>query len=166
MAESDYSSIVESFDQHVRKHFAYLEIEYGYTAGRTRTQDLSEPRDASVAIRYHTEDVSIEIGMSLVGSGIGVDFKNEHWLDIPKDRRTKWVSLDSVLAFRTSGAAKTLVHELTSSRRKYWPQGFLIKNIELAIQTLASRVKQHATDIIGGDVSSFQDIAACDRDTI
>jgi hypothetical protein len=88
-----------------------------------------------------------------------VNFRNENWFDVPKDQRVKWVSLDSVIAFRTNGAAKTLLQELTSSRRKYWPQGFLLNNMELAIESLASRVKQHAAEILRGDVSFFRHYA-------
>jgi hypothetical protein len=160
MAKADYATIIDEFARHVRKHFGYLESEYGFTACPVRTQGIDEPRDAGVSIRYKTDAVSIAIGISLIGASIGVVFKNEQWSDVPRDQRVIWVSLDSVIAFKTNGKAKTLLHELTSSRRKYWPERYLLENMDLAILTLASQVKQYATDIIGGDVSSFPAIAA------
>jgi len=162
MADADYSAIIDEFDRHVRNNFAYLETEYRFTACPRRVHDLNEPRDACVSIRYRTDAVSVQIGTSLIGAGISVAFKNENWVAIPRTQRVKWVSLDSVIAFKTGGEEKTLLHELTSSRHKYWPDGFVLQNMELAIQTLASQVQQHAADIIGGDLSSFPDIAAND----
>ncbi|MCD0457924.1 hypothetical protein [Roseiconus lacunae] len=162
MTDADCSAIIDEFDRHVRNNFVYLETEYGVTACPQRTHDLNEPRDAGVSIRYRADVVSVQIGISLIGAGISVTFKNENWIDTPRIQRVKWVSLDSVIAFKTNGEAKTLLHELTSSRRKFWPDGFLFQNMELTIQTLASKVQQHAADIIGGDVSYFPDIAAND----
>ena len=162
MAEADYSAIMDEFERHVRDSFTFLETEYGFTVGSRRTNDSHEPRDAAVSIRYTTDVLSVQIGMSLIGAGIGVTFRNENWIDTPREQRVKWVSLDSVIAFKTDGEAKTLLHELTSSRGKFWPDGFLLKNMQLAIQTLASNVKKYATDITGGDLSSFPDIAAYD----
>ena len=164
MAHADYSAIVDEFEQLVRKHFIYLETNYGFTACTCRLQNLDEPRDATVSIRYKSDTVSLQIGLSLVGAGIGVTFKNEKWIDIPKNQRVKCISLDAVVAFRTNGTAKTLLHELTSSRHKHWPEGFLLTNMGLAIETIAVRVKQYATDIIGGNVLSFPEIAATYRE--
>ena len=166
MTDTDYSAVIDEFDRHVRKYFAYLETEYGFAASPTRTRDIHEPRDAGVSMRYKTDAVGITIGLSLIGAGIAVTFENLNGIDIPKKKRVKWVSLDSVIAYRTNGTAKSLLHELTSARRKYWPDGFLLNNMELAIQTLASQVRQHAADIIGGDLSSLPDIAAIDRGQI
>jgi hypothetical protein len=103
--------------------------------------------------------------MSVVGAGITVTFKNENWLDTPTDQRVKWVSLDSVVAFRSNGTAKSLLHELTSSRNKYWPQDFLLTNNELAVRILADRTRQFADDILRGDLSSLADIAAYNGQT-
>lgn len=115
-----------------------------------------------MSIRYTTDDVNVQIGMSLIGAGMGVTFRSNNWIDTPKEKRVKGVSLDSVVAFKTDGKAKTLLHELTSSHRKTWPDGFLQEHIQLATQTLASQVKEFAPDIAGGGLSSFPDIAAND----
>ncbi len=160
MADPDHSAIVSEFDRHVREHFSYLETEYGFIPCPQRISDINEPRDASVSIRYKTETVTVQIGVSVIGAGIAVNIKSENWFDAQENRRVKWVSLDSVVAFRTSGTASSLLHELTSTRRKYWPQGFLLQNMGVAVQALASRLRQHAGDILNGDVSSFPDIAA------
>ncbi len=159
MDDPHYSAIISEFELRVREEFAYLEVEFGFNARPPRARDLDEPRDAVVSIRYETDAVSIEIGMSLTGDGIAVNFKNKNWRDAPRGQRVKWVSLDSVIAFRTDGAAKTLLHELTSSRHKYWPHGFLLKQMEWAIRTLATRTKQHAIEILRGDLTSLANIA-------
>lgn len=156
MTDSDYSAILDKFDRHVREHFAYLEIGYGFKAGPLRTHDLNEPRDSAVTIRYNGDAVSVQIAISPVGQGISVLFKNEKWL-VAADR---WVSLDDIVALRTNGATKSLLHELTSSRNKYWLEGFLLENMDLAIQTLAARAKHFADDLIRGDVSNFKHGAA------
>ena len=158
MTDLNYSTIVDEFDRHVRARFAYVESEFGFSSSQAQTRDLCEPRDAVVSIRYKTEDVGLTIGFSLIGTGISAFFKNLNWIEVPKNIRVKSVSLDSVAAYRTNGTAKSLLHELTSGRHKSWPSGFLLENMELAIATLATRVKQHGSDILNGDVSSFPEI--------
>ncbi len=163
MDHVDYSNIVDEFERLVRKHFSYLEVDYGYTAAPYRLQSLDEPRDATVSIRYKSDAVSLQIGLSLIGAAICVTFKNEKWIDIPKDSRVKCTSLDAVVAFRSNGSVKTLLHELTSPRRKHWPDGLLLTNMGITIETIADRVKKYAADILSGNVSSFHEIAAIHR---
>ena len=120
----DYSTIIDEFDRHVREHFAYLESECGFTSSQIQTRHIDEPRDAEASVRYKTDAVGLTIGLSLIGAGIGATFKNLNWIDTPKNKRAKWVSLDSVVAYRTNGTTKSLLTELTSGRHKYWPSGF------------------------------------------
>ena len=166
MTDVDYSRIVDEFDRHVRAHFAYVESDYGFTSSQAQTRDLDDPRDAVVSIRYKTEDVGLTIGLSLIGAGINAFFKNLNWIEAPMNIRVKSVSLDSVAAYRTNGVAKLLLHELTSGCHKSWPSGFLLDNMELAIATLATRVKEHGSDILNGDVSSFPEIKTFERENI
>lgn len=162
MTDVDFSAIIDEFERHVRHSFAFLETDFGFAVGSLRTQDIHEPRDAAVSIRYSTDPVSVQVGMSLIGAGISVLFKNENWIDTPRDQRVKWVSLDSVIAFKTDGKGRSLLHQLTSARHKFWPDGFLLKNMPLAIETLAAYIQEFAADILRGDLSCFRDIAAND----
>ena len=163
MKEADYLSIINDFDRYVRLHFDYLETMYGYTSTPSQARYIHEPRDAEVSISYKTETLRITIGLSLIGAGLALTFKNLNWIDIPKDNRVKWLTLDSIIAYRTGNVGKSLLHELTSSRNKYWPNGYLIENMELAIQTLASQVKRYAADLVTGDLSAFLEIGSMNR---
>jgi len=159
---ADYSVVIAQFERLVSASFAFLEHDYGYTRHPTRSCDLNEPRDASVSIRYRGDTISVQIGMSVVGAGIALMFRNEKWADTPHER-VKSVYLDSVVQFRSAGKAKPLLDELTSSRRKYWPEGFLIEKMELAIEKLAEMVRRYALDIVEGNFACFSEIVAADR---
>jgi hypothetical protein len=161
-----YTTVIAKFERLVHLHFAFLEDEYGFTVNPTRSLHLNEPRDASVSIRYNGNTVSVQIGMSVIGAGMGVIFRNEKWLETPKHDRVKSVSLESVLRVRSVGKAKTLAQVLlTDSRAKYWPEGFLVEKMELAIEKLAEMVRQYALDILEGNIACFKEIAAAESET-
>ena len=123
----------------------------------------ADPRDAVIVVRYGTDVVRVDIGLSVLGDGIGVRFRDQRWVEAPVEGRVKSVSLEEVIAHRTNGAAPTLVRELTGAHRARWPEGFLFDHLDEAVETLADWSRRYATDIIGGDAAGFGAIAGGGR---
>lgn len=145
---SQYDAQIQQFETLVRKRFAFLETEHGFTRRKPRVSDLDEPRDACVSIRYVAKAVSVGIGLGLGTQEVGVVLYNEEYPD-PSAPRIRAVYLESV------------VHHATEAqgRPRSWTIGPFDKDPEGVIQESAHRLRTYAPEILAGDVSSFAEIS-------
>ncbi len=162
----DAQQSLAEFENEVRRHFSFLESEYGYSVEGLLMLDSEYPKDARAVMRYFGS-VGIDVQMGLGSITVGL-YELENG-SIPEkvsfsgdEGYARAINLDSLVRTVTRGAVSSLLPELPYGITNAEMYRRVEKRSELLrtkkgeiIEAYANRLKQYASEILKGDTAIF-----------
>jgi len=101
-----------SFEELVRKHFDFVEVDAGMTRGRVRSSGGNDPRDAGLVMRYSGDVFRFDVAWGEYGMSLTIPIK--FGLE-GLSNNERYVMFESFIEYLTGGKEEAIVPYLTEN---------------------------------------------------